>query len=184
MEPLGVRRKFACMKTNLFITTVKIVPAVGACLVVLGCSDASSDRADTTSKAEIRISTNGISATGRDANSGTSLYVRETNDSAARAADNTARNERDRSGATLTPGDQGTSQSDREITQRVRKALMDRNELSITAKNIKIITVNGKVTLRGPVKNDQEQQTIASLAQQVAGVSAVDNQLEVKTINQ
>jgi len=44
--------------------------------------------------------------------------------------------------------------------------------------------VNGKVTLRGPVKNDQEQQTIASLAQQVAGVTSVDNQLEVKTTNQ
>jgi len=118
------------MKANLLITTVKIVPAVGACLVILGCnrdaeSTATIDRADNTSKAEIRISTNGISATGRDANSGSSLYVRETNDATARAVDNTARNERDRNGATLTPGDQGTSQSDREITQSVRKELMN-----------------------------------------------------------
>jgi osmotically-inducible protein OsmY len=48
------------------------------------------------------------------------------------------------------------------------------------AKNVKIITVNGVVTLRGPVKNPHEKETIEAKAQQIAGVNKVDNQLEVK----
>jgi hypothetical protein len=54
------------------------------------------------------------------------------------------------------------------------------DELSTAGKNIKIITVDGKVTLRGPVNSDQEQQAIAAAAQSVAGVNSLDNQLEVK----
>jgi osmotically-inducible protein OsmY len=46
------------------------------------------------------------------------------------------------------------------------------------------MTVSGKVTLRGPVQNEQEKQAIASLAENVAGKGSVDNQLELKTTNQ
>ena len=97
-------------------------------------------------------------------------------------ADNTARNERDRNDATLTPGDQGTSPADREITQKVRKALVvDSSGYSATAKNIKIITTDGKITLRGPVKTTEEREQVATLAQQaLAGGGLVENQLEVK----
>ena len=66
--------------------------------------------------------------------------------------DNTATNERDRSGETLTSGDQSNSPADLKITQAIRQALMKDSELSTTAKNIKVITANGHVTLRGPVK--------------------------------
>ena len=100
---------------------------------------------------------------------------------AAVDADNTAKNVRDREDATLTPGDQGTTPADREITQRLRKALViGPTEYSATAKNIKIITVNGKVTLRGPVKTDAEKAGIVALAKTVAGEGNVDDQLEVK----
>ena len=95
-------------------------------------------------------------------------------------ADNTARNERDRNDATLTPGDQGTSPADREITQKVRKALTDSSGYSVTAKNVKIITLNGKVTLRGPVMTDAEKMGIVTIAKGVAGEANVDDQLEVK----
>jgi hyperosmotically inducible protein len=96
-------------------------------------------------------------------------------------ADNTAKNVRDRNDATLTPGDQGTSPADREITQKIRKALvMDTTGYSATAKNIKIITVNGKVTLRGPVKTDAEKTGIVTIAKSVAGEGNVEDQLEVK----
>ena len=64
--------------------------------------------------------------------------------------DNTAINERDRSGETQTSGDQSNSSADLKITQGIRQALMKDGELSTTAKNIKIITDNGQVTLRGP----------------------------------
>ncbi|MRR38615.1 BON domain-containing protein [bacterium] len=95
----------------------------------------------------------------------------------------TGRNERDRSGATLTPGDQGNSDADIEMTRRIRRALTENDGLSADAKNIKVITTNGKVTLRGPVQNTQEMQAIQSILKQ-AGVTSFDNQLEVKTTNQ
>jgi osmotically-inducible protein OsmY len=97
------------------------------------------------------------------------------------APDNTGRNVRDRSGATLTPGDQSESEADRTLTQRIRQAVVADEALSTTAKNVKIITINGMVTLRGPVKNSQEKGTIEAKARQIAGADKVDSQLEIIT---
>jgi hyperosmotically inducible periplasmic protein len=97
------------------------------------------------------------------------------------AADNTDKNERDRSGAALTSGDQGGSEADRTVTQQGRQGVVADDSLSTTGKNVKIITVDGVVTLRGPVKTPAEKATIASIAQRVSGVKSVDNQLEMVT---
>ena len=96
------------------------------------------------------------------------------------ASDNTRKNERDRSGETQTSGDQSNSSQDTQITAAVRRAVVKDNSLSTTAKNVKIITANGTITLRGPVKNDAEKTKIAELAQSAAGSAKIDNQLEVK----
>jgi len=96
-----------------------------------------------------------------------------------KAADDTGKNERDRSGSTATSGDQGGSEADRRVTQQIRKTVVDDSKLSTAAKNVKIITEDGAVTLRGPVKNSQERTEIATIAQKVDGVKRVDNQLEV-----
>ena len=96
-------------------------------------------------------------------------------------ADNTGRNERDANGNTLTPMDQGESEADRTITQNIRKAVVDHDTLSTNAKNVKIITQNGVVTLRGPVKSPEEKAAIAGVAQKTGGVKRVDNQLEIET---
>ena len=98
-------------------------------------------------------------------------------------ADNTAMNERDRSGETQTSGDQSNSSADLKITQAIRQALMKDGELSMTAKNIKIITANGQVTLRGPVKTAQEKAKIDQLAKSAAGGAHIDDQLDVKGSN-
>ena len=98
----------------------------------------------------------------------------------APAADNTKKNERDRSGETQTSGDQSNSSDDVNLTAAIRRAVVKDDSLSGTAKNIKIITANGTVTLRGPVKNDAEKAKIAELAQSAAGNAKIDNQLEVK----
>jgi len=109
--------------------------------------------------------------------------------SAVRAADdktkpdNTATNERDRSGETQTSGDQSNSSADLKITQAIRQALMKDGELSTTAKNIKIITDNGQVTLRGPVKNAQEKTKINQIARSTANGSQIVDQLDVKGSN-
>jgi len=105
---------------------------------------------------------------------------RNVRDREGTEVDNTRRNVRDRDGATLLPGDQGNSESDRTTTQLIRKALVKDSGLSMTAKNVKIITVNGVVTLRGVVKTEQEKNDIAAKAKQVAGLTEVNNQLEVK----
>jgi hyperosmotically inducible periplasmic protein len=97
--------------------------------------------------------------------------------------DNTATNERDRSGETKTSGDQSNSSADLKITQDIRRALMKDSELSTTAKNIKIITDNGQVTLRGPVKSAQEKAKIDQLAKSAAGGAKIDDQLDVKGSN-
>jgi osmotically-inducible protein OsmY len=96
-------------------------------------------------------------------------------------ADNTGRNVRDRDGATKTPGDQAENEQDRNITQEVRKAVTSDDSLSTNAKNVKIITNDGNVTLRGPVKDEKEKSEIEAKAKQVAGVKRVDNQLEIAT---
>jgi hyperosmotically inducible periplasmic protein len=98
---------------------------------------------------------------------------------AAVPADNSGRNERDRNDATKTSGDQSESEADRTISQNVRQAVVADDSVSTNGKNVKIITIDGTVTLRGPVKTEQEKTNIGAKAQQVAGVTRVDNQLEV-----
>jgi hyperosmotically inducible protein len=105
--------------------------------------------------------------------------ARQATNTPAVAPDNTGRNVRDRGGETKTPGDQSESEADRTISQNIRKALTADDSLSTNAKNVKIITNDGTVTLRGPVKSEKEKADIEAKAKQVAGVKQVDNQLEV-----
>lgn len=94
-------------------------------------------------------------------------------------ADNTKKNERDREGNTVTPVDQSETEADRTITQRIRQEVVGKDGLSMNAKNVKIVTAQGVVTLRGPVQTAGEKADIASIAQKTAGVTRVDNQLEI-----
>jgi osmotically-inducible protein OsmY len=96
-------------------------------------------------------------------------------------ADDTKKNERDRSGETKTSGDQSNSPEDLKITAAIRRAVVADDSLSTTAKNVKIITANEMVTLRGPVNSAEEKTKIEQLAQSAAGNAKIDNQLEVKT---
>lgn len=102
---------------------------------------------------------------------------------AARAADypadNSGKNVRDRKESSQTPADQSNSKADLAITQAIRKAVVADKALSTNAHNVKIITSNGVVTLRGPVKSTEEKDKIAAKAKSVAGVTSVDNKLEI-----
>jgi hyperosmotically inducible periplasmic protein len=90
--------------------------------------------------------------------------------------DNTKQN-KDRTNPTA--DDQKMNPADREITQKIRKAIHDDSNLSTYAHNIKIITQDGKVTLRGPVRSEDEKTNIEAKAAAVAGQGNVTNQLEV-----
>ena len=111
---------------------------------------------------------------------GTAQAAEQTPSPPSQAApDNTGSNVRDRSGKTLTPGDQSESEADRTLTQRIRQAVVADDSLSTNAHNVKIITINGVVTLRGPVKSAKEKANIGAKAQHIAGAKNVDNQLEI-----
>ena len=94
-------------------------------------------------------------------------------------ADNTAKNKRDRSGETQTSGDQSNNSPDLHTTAAIRRAVVADGSLSMTAKNIKIITAGDTVTLRGPVNTAEEKTKIEQLVHSAANVK-IDNQLEVK----
>jgi osmotically-inducible protein OsmY len=143
--------------------TLKTLAALGAVplgLLLAGCNQNNSTPDTATTPTASAIDTNGTVVN----------------------ADNSKKNERDRDDMTLTPGDQGNSDADRQITRKIRQTLVSStNDYSMIAKNIKIITVNGKVTLRGPVNTQTEKDGIETIAKSVVGPGSVDDQLEVKT---
>lgn len=93
--------------------------------------------------------------------------------------DNTKINERDRTPGELTADNQGQSSSDLKMTQDIRKAVLDDKSLSMNAHNVKIITQDGHVTLKGPVASEQEKNTISEIASRVAGPDKIHNELDV-----
>jgi len=93
--------------------------------------------------------------------------------------DNTAVNARDRAANAKTPIDQNENRKDIDITANIRKQVVD-TKMSVNAQNVKIITQDGKVTLRGPVKTADEKKQIEDIAHDVAGADSVDSQLEVE----
>lgn len=96
--------------------------------------------------------------------------------------DNTQVNQRDYQTGTLTAEDQARgSAADVELTRKIRQDLVADKSLSTDAQNIKIVTLNSVVTLRGPVATPAERQKIDALVKKTAGVSRVDNQLEIKS---
>ena len=101
-------------------------------------------------------------------------------ESGSAAPDNSAVNVRDRGPGAMTAGEQSNRKSDVELTREIRRAVVKDHSLSMLAHNVKIVTANGSVTLRGPVKTEEEKAAIANKAQKIAGADKVDNQLEVK----
>ena len=95
-------------------------------------------------------------------------------------ANNSGINERDRSDQTLTPENQSESEGDRELAAKIRRAVVAQSGISTDGQNIKIITANNTVTLRGPVKDSTERAAIEKTVRAAAGKATVDNQLEVK----
>ena len=95
------------------------------------------------------------------------------------APDNTRTNQHDRNSSD-TPDQQKENQSDRELTRQIRRAIMQDESLSTYAHNVKIVAQGGVVTLRGPVKSEEEKMAIEKKAAEVAGgTEKIQSQLEV-----
>lgn len=96
-----------------------------------------------------------------------------------KAPDNSGVNERDRTGELKTPLDQGQNSADVERTAEIRRKILAIKDVSIDAQNVKVITENGRVTLRGPVATETEKEAVFQAAVEVAGAENVMNELEV-----
>jgi hyperosmotically inducible periplasmic protein len=96
------------------------------------------------------------------------------------AADNTKVNQRDRNTSESTADQQKNARSDREMTRKIRRALAQDKSLSTYGHNVKIITQNGMVTLKGPVRSEDEKKTVETKASEVAGENNVTSNLDVK----
>ena len=105
---------------------------------------------------------------------------RRAGDPSTRLADanNTAVNTRDRDGTLPTPADQKSNDTDMANVTAIRKKIMD-SELSIDARNVKIVAENGRVTLRGPVRTSAEKETVVRIAREIAGTTNVEDLLDV-----
>lgn len=97
----------------------------------------------------------------------------------AQPADNTGINKRDTAPENITADQQSQTKEDREITQKIRQAVVDDESLSTYAHNVKIITVDGMVTLKGPVRTVDEKRIIEEKAAQIAGEDKITSEIEI-----
>jgi hyperosmotically inducible protein len=110
-----------------------------------------------------------------------SAYTRAQDSSAQQPApDNTKVNQRDRNKTEPTADQQKENEPDREIARKIRRSIVQDKTLSTYAHNVKIITQDGMVTLKGPVRSDEEKTVVEAKAAEIAGADKVTSQLEVK----
>lgn len=93
------------------------------------------------------------------------------------APDNTKTNKTET--AKPTADDQKQNKTDVEITRQIRKLVTDDKGLSTYAKNVKIVTQNGSVTLSGPVRSEAEKKSVEAKATQVAGTTHVKSEIQI-----
>jgi hyperosmotically inducible protein len=98
----------------------------------------------------------------------------------AAPADNTTVNQRDGNPNEPTADQQKNNLSDRDITKQIRQAIVKDKSLSTYAHNVKVITQNGQVTLKGPVRSDEEKRAIEAKATEIVGENKVTSELDIK----
>lgn len=113
----------------------------------------------------------------------TTLFIGcgQNSDTATVEPDNTRVNERDRDSSELTADQQNQNETDLELTNKIRQSVMADKSFSTYAQNIKIISQNGMVTLKGPVNSDAEKRSIVAMAVAATGdVAKVTDQISVE----
>lgn len=98
----------------------------------------------------------------------------------AQPPDNSKVNKRDDTKDAVTAETQSNAKADLDLTRNIRREITQNKTMSIYARNIKIITRDGTVTLRGPVKSEEEKQSIDAIAKKLAGDAKVENKLEIQ----
>ena len=107
------------------------------------------------------------------------LWAQQDTSTQAQPADNPTVNQRDRNTSEPTADRQKENPTDRQLAQQIRKALMKDKSLSTYAHNVKVIAQNGMVTLKGPVKSEDEKQAVETKAAQIAGSDKVTSEIQI-----
>ena len=107
------------------------------------------------------------------------MFAQQAETQQPTAADNSKMNQQDRDNNSATADQQKENPADRDLSRQVRKSIMQDKSLSTYAHNVKVIAQNGTVTLKGPVRSEDEKQAISSKAAEVAGKDKVVNDLTV-----
>ena len=95
------------------------------------------------------------------------------------AADNTKVNERDRAKGAVTADQQKETDTDRNLVQKIRQSLVKDKSLSTYAHNVKVVSQGGQVTLKGPVRSEEEKRSVEAKATEIAGVGRVTNEISI-----
>ena len=93
--------------------------------------------------------------------------------------DNTKVNERDRAKGAVTADQQKETATDRDIVKKIRQSIMKDKSLSTYAHNVKVVSQGGQVTLKGPVRSEEEKQTVETKATEIAGAGKVTNEISI-----
>jgi len=97
-------------------------------------------------------------------------------------ADNTKVNQRDRAKGAVTADQQKENAADRELTQKIRRAIMNDKTLSSYAHNVKVVSQDGRVTLKGPVRTEAEKKSVETKATEVAGEGHVTSEISIAPV--
>jgi osmotically-inducible protein OsmY len=95
------------------------------------------------------------------------------------APDNSKNNQQDQNTDRPTADQQHENGADRQLTKQIRQSIMEDKSLSSYAHNVKIISQDGQVTLRGPVRSKEEKRIVESKAAEIAGAGKVTSELQV-----
>jgi hyperosmotically inducible periplasmic protein len=109
------------------------------------------------------------------------VFAQSTSTDAQTKTDNTGVNKRDRNPGAVTADQQKMNAADRSLTAKIRRAIMADKSLSTYAHNVKIVSQDGTVTLKGPVRSDDEVKSIVSKAIGITNsAEKVINQMSVE----
>ena len=95
------------------------------------------------------------------------------------AADNTKVNERDRAKGAVTADQQKETDADRNLVKKIRQSLVKDKSLSTYAHNVKVVSQGGQVTLKGPVRSEEEKRSVEAKAIEIAGAGRVTNEISI-----
>lgn len=165
-----------------FVTLSMSMPLLFALAMFAQTTSTPSSTPSTTDQGAMTGNTASQSSTSNGTSMGGSTVAPSTSED-QKSPDNTKINQRDRSQQEVTADQQKEVKSDRELARQIRRSIVKDKSLSTYAHNVKVIAQNGGITLKGPVRSDEEKQAVEAKATQIAGADKVKSEIQVNSKN-